>query len=1799
MAILDTATNPALVRTIATANRIPNSTQVAEQSLEELNTPVKPIESSLDIYSRLQGKTLTPEQKDYYFNNTKDIIAPLNLAMPDEEINSYLNNNDLRGLDSRIVAAYNEKYMLKPMDVLNIVFGDPSTTITWKQETMHRLYTQLENQKPLTLDQIANLRSDITGQTATVNEPAQISKRLSKAVSRANRAGQSMAKYQKQLNDRQGWDNLNTVGDLAELMGVGSTWFRTILTDERLSQIPELREAINPLMSDAEKWVNKPNTSLWEDIGGIATLLGGSVVEGYYSVMRGSNLQRLSEAVNNLSDENYNRFWDLIDNDPFLNDNLIFKGELISGIMGESNLSAYTTNVLELANTLGTPKQLSDAGKAFTKEERERFKIAQALKQERKATKQAVKEAKREAQKTGNKTVVVKDLDYTNIPINPPDVPTPEELKHTLTVKEIASDTDRYRMLGQAKQLPDGTWVQEYTYLDTLDDVIAEMKKNTSAVFEVVPSSDTREAGKHTIDMMTNANKKHQGLYPEFSLTGNWDIFKEKLRASAEAYAAGANVQGDLNAGATQRAAGKLSDKIKAGEDLNPTEQFAMLPEISAGAKRNTPAIQKVAKKAEEEKKYADSLEKLMIGSKTTPKDVDPQAFANMEAKLSHDFTLRSEALVKEEGVDLKFSKVMMDSETGQGIEVKEIMGFGRDNLSPIKGMTKEEALNFIKGSGFGVEVVDGDTVLTRTYFVPYNSLVATKLDDANVGTISPYLFSIKSSGLDPISVENVYRARALQGGLKGYLTERMVKPFNKLTKNEKKLMSALYREEWLKDALFTQEEVYERLGGATKEAEHVWNTMQEWRRVEEIGRSVTNETLRNTLLRGGYKQVSLKNGFIADVDGLQYPVFAKRLDKATLETLQGTFYEYFDKGTNKGVLIYPSMKAPFKSLDDVEVYKLANPVFDKFNQIDFIVVPRGSQNLNITELPTQVLGFRTHAGTEYADKYFVRVPRLAKNSDDQVIAYAKTVTSGKTYKEAESHIKKMQEIFDVMNQAEEGFITAEEADYKIQRIALRGPYVLSGDFSTMEGWKTFLKEHKMEDLLKPDNYKKMKVDQSSYSPFMPVQVSSSPEDSVSVENIYNRYHRGSQPIVNIGYSAEDVRLQSLPEFANATINRISTQQGVGPVYQTAADRFYATYFDLFDKNNLPPNSVEALRNPRRYMDSLALTDKNSKAFEALVFSDMVNAALGQRTLDKTGNRIINRYLTKAIQSDNKLINTVGELLKDKHPMNRLKGLMYQSVFSLRVDQLAVQTALTTIESMGALPKDTSKALAAYYPVAHLIRMLEKGEDITEMAKTMMDNATVLKTVWPGLTAKGLQKMAEEAYRMGVTATQFTDIRGNNMLQTMQHNSMYFFNKGNKISKTLGHITATARQIDEVKKPIEELTSNDWARIALTGDALSGGSSVANTRRALNGPIASTLTMMTTFPLNQMETFVGKSTIGLSKAERARWGLIMLATFGAQTLVDSQTAREWGYKIEDLTGSKEIGDFVSLGWLNYALNTALGRDVDIGRMSPQLFKNVYFDFFRLVTDVGEDSSPFVVNIFKTLGMKSTDAYNYFEDPQEGLPGFKGLSGTDKAKAIGMTILSTIPGAYDVPELWYAYKYDEYINSKGLDLIAPHAERGDVFASRITEWLTGIKDANYAGLTKYATRNYEKKLKEDYEYTKRIATKWMIQGFSEASRGLDAKANDSFLKANHIIAIGAQDLPPAAQQQLLVEINNNALSGMSAPEREILIKRSSPVLQTSPALQEHYNRELQNTFSVEQTPEPSGINFTPATVKKKR
>lgn len=1759
---------------------------------------IKPIESSIEWYDKLQGKILTPEQKEYFFNNTKDIIEPLGIVLTDDDIRNYINRNNIKDLDNMIVSTYNKKGDEEALAGLQEVVSTHPRTFEWRLEEMEKLQKRIQERPIVSLEDIANIRSKLISEVASKKEPANISPVVKKEVAKSNRLSQSLNKLAKQREERPFTDG---VADITEQIAIGGTFFRTIMTNERLMSMPGVREALNPWMRDAQKWINKEASEDWWDrtkeaVQGVTALAIGSAKELYYSVMRGSNLERLSEAINNLPEDSFNAVMDFIDTDPFLNQNLLFKQELLSALSGYSGVQSSVTNVAEVLNTVSTPKQI---GEAFNKGI--------------KGTKVAKGEPYIPPEPSKRPPMAPKDfidIDYTKVVTEAAkkNLPKAEEAIEKLQIKEIASPTSRFRKVMGYTESKEGELYTNYRYYDSIEEVLEDIKKDPKAVFQRVPDTDKTASGKVVYrKSYEDSLKIHKGEYPEFTaadlLEGQVIRTDTPMQAASRAYAAGENIQGDLNAGATQLANEKLVTKIKNGEQLTKTETYAVTPDLSSGAKRNTLPATKAVDIAELEKEtnalMSQAEVEKMTGKIWSSKDFDPEAFQRLESGVKHDYELRLDA-IKKNNLDLRYSNQKIVSSEG-GIEVEEIFGFGPGNNSPIKGLTPEKVEALIKEGDFITAEINGQTVLAKRFFLPYNSQVATKITDDKVGTFTPYLFSIKSSGIEEASSSVTYLARGKQGGIRGMLTNFVSQPIKKLDKKSRAVLDSIYNEEWMNNRLLTKDEVYLRCGGENFEA--LWDAVEASRKLEAISEFFDNRQVRSFALRNNYKQYFLGDAIKPGTEDLRYPFIAKKLDKPDLSDIQKAFYEYFDQGSEAGVIMKPSEQLPFKSLDDVDVYRLFTPInSNKYDVVEYVIVPKKFAGIQEGALPTRMLGRRVHAGTNYADKYFISFPRLAKNSDDKYVSYLKTVFTASTRKEAESTLEKMQEILDVMGQVKKELISAEEADGLIEEIALRGKYPLSGDFSTYEGWAEFLKKYKAEDLMNEYQYSKLSIRKDAYSPFASVQIPGSPNDTVTVGNIMNRYHKGDNPILNPVYSSHAVNTVNVDEYMNRLINKASTNASVNVVLETEAERFLATYGHLIDPKNPPKSAIDYFKNFRKYVDPLAVRSAESKFHEASVYSDMMLRALGQNNLDTWSNRIIDRFLTKLTMSENRGVSSLGEALMDKHPVARLQNWAYKTIFSFRLDQFAIQAALTSIESAGAFPGDTARAGSVFYPIMDLINDLNRGVDIDDWAK-VLEQVPAIRKYWPEVTAEDLKVLTKYLWEQGVTATYFNDIRANSVMLKSSNLTMAPFNKGNAVSRTLGYLTAASHRSREMKKAISEFDTKDFAWVAMTGDALSGGSSAANVRLPLSLSLTKPFAMMTSFPLNQMETFIMGSTVGLTKGQRAQWLATMVALFGTQTFVDSRKAREVSLWLEDQAGSKELADLAALGVLNYILNEATGRDWDIGQFTPELVKNIYFDAFNMVMSDDADVSPFIVNMLQLTGMRASEAMEYFQDPEEGLPGFREMSGTDKAQAIAHTLISVSPGLAQADKLWAAVKFDEYRNRKGIDLIAPHGNREGVTSAVLMETLLGVKDADLSQLKKYAVEDYKKSVTEDYNNAKKLATKWNIDGFSKLARGEVEEANKSFLRANHFLELGCQDLTPYQKQRLQQEVLKNSMNGVSASERKLLVDRSNPSYLNYESLQRYFNNELQTEYlrnnqnktkeaPVEQD-KNYGLPFTPA------
>lgn len=1760
------AINPSIFRVATEVNRdldlgpLQTSDEIIQQETENKEFLDNPLMSSTEWYALVTQSNLVPQQREYFYNNTKDIIEPLGLELTDRDIINFLDTNNLRGLDEMIVSAYSKKKDNEYKDQYRAILQNPDYNIYKAEQEI----AKLKRQEGVDLDSIATIRSKLAAQILSQKEQeaSRPNPVLESLVHKSNRIAQSVAKNTKLRQERSFAEG---VGDTAENIGVGATFTRTAMQNTRLAEMG----VRNPEFLEAQRGLLKDKTTTSEDVKTAFSFISSTFKDIKDAVMRGSNFQEIADNLMELPDDQFDKVMDMIDNDPLFNSNLLAQAELLGALSGMSNVEANVTDVAEVMNTVTTPAQIKDAGKALSK------KASLEWKKE-KEVKAAFKQAKKDAQKT------IQDLDYTDIVPQAtrtvPDIK-PEDVKQAILVSESGVDeAGRFRIKIATIQKADGTYYNTYKYLDTLDDVVAEMKKNPSAIFQGVPATDKTKSGVTVYKEMYEDVKQAKD-YPEFSLAGDWSYFKgvlrdndAKIKAASRAYADGSNIQGDLNTGARTAATEKLANKINNSEPLTQQEAYATIPEMAAGAKRNTVANSRLLDSINENADLLEqSLVEKILGPGITPEKLDPKAFEAIRNNLNE--TMQQEiAWAKKQKLDLKFNKLetVVDPE-GQGVYFKEVYGYGKDGNSPIKGLTKEEVDGLIKNSGFKTVDINGDTWLTREGFVPYNSNVATMVDDTKVGTIKPYLVSPKASGLDEDIVNNLYLTTASRAGARDTI-ETMLRPsLKKLTKQDKKILDSIYNEEWFKNRLLTKEEIFSRAGFADGNAENIYDAVVDMRKVEKLNETLANRSLYNIEKRAGYKQYQFKGHVFEDIPEFNQPFRAVKIDTPDLSK---SFYGYVGPETAIGSVVKPSMRRPFESLDDVDVYRLLEPIYtNTYDQIDFIVMPKNYQGVTVSELPLRVLGHQVHAGTRYADNYFISFPRMAKNSDGAFIAYTKTIGTAKTRKQAEAFIEKWQEISDVFKRVKAEEITVGEADDLIQQIALRGPYTLSGDFSTYSGIQEFLTKYKAEDLVTGDVARKLSVRRDSYSPWDALQVPGSPNETIQASNLASRYHKRGEPLVNFGLSSGLVETENFTDYISSTIAKVSTISQVDPVMTTLAERFLATYGNMIDPKLRPNNAMDFLRDPRRYVNRLAQT-ADTKYHEMCVFSDTVMAALQQRRMDTKGNILINKLLTKLTKSSNPAVSSLGELLYDKNPSRALQGFLYKTTFSFRADQLFLQTALTTIESAGALPVDTTRGGAAFYTTLELVNRLRKGEDISSYAK-ILEGSPTLRKFWPEMTAADLQSLAENLRRQGVAVTVYNDIRGNNILTKSSSALMAPFNKGNEYAKVLGYLTAASRRSREIGKPISKFNVQDWGWVSTAADGLSGGSSAANIRPILNTSITRPLTMMSAFPLNQWETYVIGDGLHMTTTQKLKWIGLMTLLYGTETFVDAESAREFGMMIEDKTQSELLGKISAVGLYGAILSKAAGYDIDASSSTPELFNIVYINWAKELLNKDEDSRPFMVNALRLIGVKGSTAWEFLSDPEEGaLPEFKKLSPGNKAVAVGRTLMRIFPGLAEAERVWYAAKYDEYINRQGIDLLSNHDPRERLLIKTCLEMLTGMKPAEETGLNKTVAKNYKKSLEEDYRQTLTLATKYMTLAYKEELRGHTDLAKQNLDIAQHTLAIGLQDIPSDAKEDLLIKVNNNSMRALSETELNELLQRSSPFTRESPALQRYYNQQAE-------------------------
>lgn len=1751
MSILESAEN--LAKTLSTAANIKVTdleqgitgpvetsdvyTMQKEQELENDRQALEsPVESSTDWYAKLKKTNLVPQQKSYYFDNTKQIVDGLGIpGISDYDINLYLDNNDLEGLDNLLLDKYKNYQENSRRDSYRNILEAFDMTAAQKIDAIKQL-KQKEPGTPLDLKDIIKVRSQITGEVLKNREKnlsSQTSARndvLEDTAYKTNRIAQLV---QKNLKAREERSYLEAFGDFTERSLPGVRFHQTAMQNLLLESLGARNEK-------------------------------GSFLDNLIkSTFTGSSWEEVADNIWELPKEQFDAVMDLIENNPVFARNLFAQGEVLGALLGTSELTTEVTNVLDAVNVLSAARLTKNAFE-----------------------KGAIKPEVIPPEK-GLKGPVIIDADFTVISEEPVRAEasralTLPQFRNALVKMEAASG--RFRQVVGYKYLKDGDFVVRYRYFNNVKDIFEAFKENPNAVIQSVPDTDKFPAGKirevHAYDSIYA--KGYQTIDPKTFFNK-----KDSKQASARAYAEGSTIEGDLNAGARNTASEKLKKKIndfEKGTGEQPTEEdiFVAEPEILSGAPRNTTANAKILQEPKFTIPTNDQIRN--VGPYMNIADLDLNAANKLTEQATNVFD-KTMAYLRSQPIDLKVAKVNTQTELG-GIITNEVYGIGSQGNSPLD-LTFLEAQELTAGGPFRViQDTNGDIWLSRDNYISYDSGIATPIDYANVEGVNKgfvgdiaqntRMWSIGASGVPNEIADQTYQAVGYRAGWKDILTNMVQKIEKGVSKKERTLAESIFQEESLRGERFTDEELVAKAGTLT----NVVNYVKDVRKFEDLGKSAVNNFERQAIIAEGYKGLTFnKNPFNSEVNTIANDfsgtLIAKKIDEPILSDLQQDFVAY----TQNGSVIPPQTKLPFE-LDKVDVYRLQHSLYNnKWDKVNYVVTPKGDPNAVITKVPEVVIGDQPHAGWGYKDKWFIRFDRTAKDSAGRVRGYTKTAATAKTYKEAVAYVDKFKRIGQVINNYNEGLIGEVEANRAIQKISIEGKYPFVPELQTLQGFLDYLDTRRMTDIT---NVSELKIGRDVFSPDTAIQLDDG--ETIAGNNLGSRWKVGKSPLLNPGYSNRLPKRTDLSKYLGDLVNRNASLIGMMPTYQVFARRFAATFGKLVDRTVSGYSDIAFLRDPDRFIRATAQTSKEPLYNQAKTFSRMVNMAMDQANQEPRWNAWVNQQVDKLVKSEFPGYSSLGEVLNNEHnPVKLLTGFLYSTTFALRPAQLVTQTALTTAMALGLNPIKTMKAVGTFIPVLHAMNVIRRGINVESSLEALVKWPAIVER-WPGFTAEDLKALALEARNLGYGELSFNDVRNNGVMTKAGnwiHKVVYYpFEEGNQWSRLIGLIVSAERRSSAVKKPIAQFTKQDWAVVAKESDALSGGSSRANKRWAIEEiPGMKQFSMMQSFTLNTWESFFGRK-LNMTKLQKLRWAGVMLTLFGLDMFLESKDSETTALRTQDTTGIDY--KLAAHGFLGWGLATLFGYEVDVGSNAPRIFGNLYADIVNILADTDDvDTRPYIAATIGRVVNSAKDIYLWLQNPEEyGVKDEHHLTTAQKLTNVGMSLARIWTGLSEAEKLWAATQLNEWRNRAGLDIIPFDEKREDLGYKAFVQYMTGFRPIEETGVRRTALQEAIKKKKEDTATGVTLSKKyWLNYCKALANERIDPKTLAEYeANAFHITALTVQGLTIAEQNETLDAIYK-FYNELDKATRDYIAKKNNPWVQDSEAFKqavEEYKYRIEGT-----------------------
>ena len=320
----------------------PNTFQTSEEVVAEQATPKIPegaFKTSEEIYAEIQGRNLLPYERDFYFQNTRQILNSLGVSdVSDEDIMSYLDANDLQGLDNAILTHYRKNLDDGRADQYRAILEDTKMPYMDKVEALKKLKVKEKDiNEEVDPRKIAEIRAKLTADLLTKQEKLpgrteESKKALQDTAYKTTLLAQAIMKNIKTREDRSSiWGFENFVENFA----TGTRFWKSGLLNESLSSKGYIRD-----------------TSIGENIK--------------KSTLTGSGLSDMAEDVWNLPPEKFAEAVEYLSSDkPYTNAittnvNYLTQAEVLGALMGMygTTRSAGTQNALDVLSVINAAQKV-------------------------------------------------------------------------------------------------------------------------------------------------------------------------------------------------------------------------------------------------------------------------------------------------------------------------------------------------------------------------------------------------------------------------------------------------------------------------------------------------------------------------------------------------------------------------------------------------------------------------------------------------------------------------------------------------------------------------------------------------------------------------------------------------------------------------------------------------------------------------------------------------------------------------------------------------------------------------------------------------------------------------------------------------------------------------------------------------------------------------------------------------------------------------------------------------------------------------------------------------------------------------------------------------------------------------------------------------------------------------------------------------------------------------------------------------------------------------------------------------